>query len=172
MASLALPAPRPSAHPSSEHNFKNGGRFVCFATLIESLSHIFVCLLWPCPSASYIVVTVCVRIAFFLFFCFCLKVQSSGKRTDANVLNYHRRGNYQQRPAYNVYVSNLNPQRSARRPTCWTLSEEPTNNDVIARMLQKKRVLVTTYSFCEGKLAFLMVCVCHTSYLEMPRSLA
>ena len=184
----------------SKHSFQNGGHFLCFSILSESILNICIWLVWPCPPLALLpirhpniisrafrllcntnrkpfayfrlptlalpvrLIHCCDRVCqnCFLFFCFCLKVQSSGKRTDANVLNYHRRGNYQQRPAYNVYVCNLNPQRSARRPTCWTLSEEPTNNDVIARMLQKKRVLVTTYSFCEGKLGFCKVSVCQT----------
>ena len=43
---------------------------------------------------------------------------------------------------------------------------------VLVRVNLKKTLLPTTYSFCEEKLAFVWVFVCHTSYLEMPRSLA
>jgi len=35
----------------SKHNFKNGGRFLCFSILIERISYIFVCLVWPWPPA-------------------------------------------------------------------------------------------------------------------------
>ena len=51
LASLVPSPASPPAHPSAKHKLKNGWRLLCFVIFIESILHICVWLIWPCPRA-------------------------------------------------------------------------------------------------------------------------
>ena len=120
----------------SKHSFQNGGHFLCFSILSESILNICIWLVWPCPPLALLPIRHpnIISRAFRLlcnsnrkpFAYFRLLLWPCPSASYIVVTVCVRSVFY-----FSVSVWKFNPQASARTPTCWTITEEATNNNVL-----------------------------------------